>query len=851
MTGMRSFDIILGERWRTDERALERLSARTGGAPGEPLVVQDVIEIVVDGLTVTAHVPQDNVFQITNDLVHGLLAVAAGTRSKCLVQFHEGPWELCVARRGAEALLSFYGTMPPRGVVIKDRAVPMAALCDAAARAAERLVRTLARVNGALRRDEPVVALGRAARQLRRTGGAPETGPDAATEADPGAGAAAAAAAAAETRAPDAPRAGPHARGRAGDRSRAPRAPEVTDARAGDARARGGRRHGGWWRRAPDDGRLHLAWWFDARDEFLSAYDGESRYDLHALLARGQLGLRTGEPGGGRDFSPGFPVLDVEAWVAALQQLVLAVESGERDARVELPAAGAALALGHGGRVAVRFDADRGDEPALVRPLGDLVAAVVESGRTLCDALLAQNPRLRANLRLADLRDEVDELAGWQSDLQDEVVNREPERYLPPPAPGAGRAPEHDGAPAAAAHEGRAIAGAARVRFAERWRLEADAVELTALLPDGRLLCRLDGRLLCLDAESGRSAWRLGAGVSSGAVLFEDGSALLASGAGHLACYRTSDGTKLWEAPGQGADEPRAAGRPFRVQSGGRPHVIAGTGDGRLLCLDAETGARAWEFATRRGGGLALAQAERLLYVASASGAVCALDLADGRLVWRWKARGRLEHAPLPWRDLLIVCGGRSPAEEGRVYALDALTGELRWQRRVGAAIESPPLLHGGRLFVPAEQAGGARLSAIRLADGVVLWRKELDSAGVAPLGAPVEAAGAVLVKTDAGVVHAFDPATGERRWTVSLAGGVVPDVLRNAPLRRSGDALYAGYDAAYVIDPAAGRVMHRIEDQGGIPDDLLVDGDGRLFVCEEGDHVAAHKLTTVLRLVK
>ncbi|HEV8325612.1 MAG TPA: PQQ-binding-like beta-propeller repeat protein, partial [Myxococcota bacterium] len=529
---------------------------------------------------------------------------------------------------------------------------------------------------------------------------------------------------------------------------------------------------------------------------------------------------------------------------------------------------------------------------AVLCALEELVAAVVESGRALCEALLEVNPRLRANLRLADLRDEVDELAGWHGDLlQREVVNDAPERYRvehvagwSPAAPGAaaasagagartlasGTTAGADGAGAAArattpagpdsdaaANAGpavappRALTGASRVRFSEKWRLEADGVELCATLPGDRLLCRLDGRLLCLDADSGRTHWRLGAAASSGAALTEDGGLLVATGGGHLAAYGTADGSKLWEIPGQGADEPRGAGRPLRVALGGRALLVLGTGDQRVLCLDAATGARVWEFAARRGGGFHFAALERLLFVATANGSVCALDLSDGRLVWRFKARARLEHAPVVWHDQVMVCSGRSPVDDGRVFALDAFSGELRWQRRVGTAVECAPLLHGGRLFVSAEHAGGARLVAIRAADGVVLWRRELESAGVAPVGTAVACAGLVVVKSDAGGVHALDPATGERRWMVSLAGGVVPDVLRNAPLRSWGEALFAGYDAAYLLDPADGRVLLRIDDQGGIPDDLAVDAAGRVFVCEEGDHLAAHKLTTVLRVVR
>ena len=123
-----------------------------------------------------------------------------------------------------------------------------------------------------------------------------------------------------------------------------------------------------------------------------------------------------------------------------------------------------------------------------------------------------------------------------------------------------------------------------------------------------------------------------------------------------------------------------------------------------------------------------------------------------------------------------------------------------RWSHDLGAHT-SYPLIVGGRVFVAGLDGVvyGPVLYAFDLATGAELWSRRLGGEAAATLSYH---AGLVLVQDDLGVLRAYDPATGERRWATFTGGDYQ---WYPGPPVASGDLVYAHEGIA--VEAATGRV--------------------------------------------
>jgi hypothetical protein len=136
--------------------------------------------------------------------------------------------------------------------------------------------------------------------------------------------------------------------------------------------------------------------------------------------------------------------------------------------------------------------------------------------------------------------------------------------------------------------------------------------------------------------------------------------------------------------------------------------------------------------------------AEKKVFVPTFAGNLHALDVADGRTVWTFKANGPIGHSPL-YLDGALYVG----ADDGHVYAVKAADGTLLWRSPVGAGVWVHPAGHGDRIYV------GDR----------------------------------------AGVFHALDAKTGTARW-VHRTGGMI---LKPASVSEDGARVVFGSEDMHV----------------------------------------------------
>jgi outer membrane protein assembly factor BamB len=196
--------------------------------------------------------------------------------------------------------------------------------------------------------------------------------------------------------------------------------------------------------------------------------------------------------------------------------------------------------------------------------------------------------------------------------------------------------------------------------------------------------------------------------------------------------------------------------------------LYLGTHDGKVLALDAGTGARLWSFATGDAVLAAPAVDSRRVYAGSFDKNVYALDATSGKLLWKRDTQGAVVSTPAVAGDRLVV-GNRAYD----VLGLDAGTGEVAWKRYV--------------------------------------WFSWIESSATVREGV------AYVGSSDAAAVFAFDAASGRRRWATDVFGWAWGQPAVTETRVYCGTSSQAGYPAGHragvtALDRSTGRTVWRYE---------------------------------------
>lgn len=293
------------------------------------------------------------------------------------------------------------------------------------------------------------------------------------------------------------------------------------------------------------------------------------------------------------------------------------------------------------------------------------------------------------------------------------------------------------------------------------WRIDT-GLRITAgvgLAEDLVLVGSLDGDVVALDRNDGSERWR--SRVTSEVLappVGASGIVVVRSADGAFTALQASDGTRLW---GHDTTLPvltlRGASTPLLAEG----VVIAGLDDGRLLLLDLVSGAPIGE---RR---LALAsgrtEMERLvdidadprlfgnvLYAVAYQGALGALDMLSGELLW---SREFSAHAGLAVDERAVYL----PHTDGVVWALDRRTGDLLWrQEALGGRQPSAPVAVGNHVILGDFEG---YVHWLDKSSGRIIARTRGDSDGI--IGTPAVAGDTLLMQGRSGRLDAFTTRPG------------------------------------------------------------------------------------------
>jgi outer membrane protein assembly factor BamB len=215
------------------------------------------------------------------------------------------------------------------------------------------------------------------------------------------------------------------------------------------------------------------------------------------------------------------------------------------------------------------------------------------------------------------------------------------------------------------------------------------------------LRCGVDGKLYCLNPETGTELWsvKLGKRLFGCPVAIDED------------VYHTCDG-KLYQidlASGGVMKDAPISGTVFGSLATDGKHVFFVSDDGFLYAHRAADLALAWKVPIAKESDSTPAVADGVVYLADQQGTAWAVSAADGKVVWRTELDDEFMRCPVVGPDKVIFgCRG------GKLAVLERNTGKVIWSKKVESRFDYEPLLLDDRLLFFRDNKG----MLARLTDG-------------------------------------------------------------------------------------------------------------------------------------
>lgn len=307
-----------------------------------------------------------------------------------------------------------------------------------------------------------------------------------------------------------------------------------------------------------------------------------------------------------------------------------------------------------------------------------------------------------------------------------------------------------------------------------------------------------EGEIKALNRLTGKTQWdiELDTDISGGVGVYEN-SLFLGGSDGSVLKLDAATGAQQWSA--------RVTGEVLAAPQGDGRVVVAQTYDGKLSGFDFETGNKLWTYdsnvpvLTIRGTSTPILR-DGVVYAGFANGRVLALDAATGATEWEVRvaiSQGRSEIERIVDVDgTMEIAGGElyAASYQGRVVAIDVAGGRKLWQQNVSSF--SGVSQGFGNVYVTDEDG---TVSAYLRNGSSVRWQQ--TALGYRELSRPTPVTSYVAVADYQGYVHLLSQVDGEIVGRFKVDGdGARADMLSD------GNVLYvfgnSGKLVAYEISP-------------------------------------------------
>ncbi|MCI0746933.1 MAG: PQQ-binding-like beta-propeller repeat protein [Verrucomicrobia subdivision 3 bacterium] len=201
-----------------------------------------------------------------------------------------------------------------------------------------------------------------------------------------------------------------------------------------------------------------------------------------------------------------------------------------------------------------------------------------------------------------------------------------------------------------------------------------------------------DYKLHCLDAGTGKSNWvyETGSYINGSPAVF-DGKTVFGGCDALLHVIALTSGAKVKEV------EAGAYIAASVAISGNRAYV--GHYENEFLCIDLERGTNLWTYRDKNFPYFSSpAVTEDRIVFGGRDKTVHCLNRADGKAVWKFPTRGKVDSSPAVCEDKVVV-----GSDDGRLYMISLKTGKEIWSYEIGPPIGSSPAVVDGTIVVGAD----------------------------------------------------------------------------------------------------------------------------------------------------
>lgn len=306
----------------------------------------------------------------------------------------------------------------------------------------------------------------------------------------------------------------------------------------------------------------------------------------------------------------------------------------------------------------------------------------------------------------------------------------------------------------------------------------------TAPVSDGTNIFLLDGeqKVKSISVETGRTNWteklvsdnRRDKRGLGGGVAVTDQVLIVASGYGFVAALNSSDGSEIWR---------RDLGSPVTgspTVSDGKIYVV--TQNNEIFALEQASGQISWSDqaiaeSARVLASPSVAAIEDLVVAPFSSGEVIAYLAANGRRLWNEGLNRAGRFTPISnindiaSRPILSQGLVYAASQSGVMAAIDGRTGRRVWNQNIGS-IYAPAVI-GEYVFIAGVEG---QIACLSINNGGVIWveqlqrfTKEKSKRGRISYAGPVIASNRVIVVSSEGELLALSPQTGEEILRLDL----------------------------------------------------------------------------------
>lgn len=293
------------------------------------------------------------------------------------------------------------------------------------------------------------------------------------------------------------------------------------------------------------------------------------------------------------------------------------------------------------------------------------------------------------------------------------------------------------------------------------------------------------GHVSAFQVSTGKLKWRVSAvpddeedkSALGGGLAWAEDRLFVTRGYKELRALNAATGALLWKAalPSISRSAPTVAD--------GRVYTI--TLDNRLLVFSAADGAPLWNYTgiaeeTNLLGAATVAVDTSLAVLPLSSGALLGLRPENGQIVWEDDLSSVRRSGSLSTiadiKALPVIDGGLvfAASYSGRMVALDQVSGKRVWQREVGSA-ETPCVAGDSVFMITTDQ----QLVAFSRQSGGIRWNVQLpqwldgDKKDSVSWTGPVLAGGRLIVAGSSGLMLDIDPKDGKTLKSTKLSGAV------------------------------------------------------------------------------